>query len=654
MTSIYSRIEYAFNPPPVAPELFGIVIDSQTIKRIGELPLREDYLADVLKYLDRYGVKAVGINMQFSDISPTETDPLLKLKDKLNLKVVGEFRFNYQENGTPNKEPVFPELTFVETLLPDGLEPAEVTNDQPYDPRFAITSDLGFSARVGTLDRVTRVPLLMKQGDKLFFSLPLLTYLNYINAKHSDVTLTKNSINIIGNRGIVKIPIDTRGNLILRYPETNSINNTYAFNYILQQAIANKQTWDESLQTGLIMPTYSKNNRYVFAPDNQSIPIKSVNLIALNSLLTNNALNDKSSIIPIIEAFLLLLTMYLITAGRMGLGLSTLGFGTLFFFALSTILFMFKNVYLDFIPVVIPNLSSILLITVSIPFRSRLLRRAALGLPQIDEKGSWAEYKIIEKIGQGAFGIIYRAQDTHLNREVVLKILLEQDDETARKRLIQEGQAIARIHHLNVVNIYRVGEHDEHVFLVMEYAKGKPLDKIIEEKGRLPWTTVSSYFAQLLAGLSVAHAKNIIHRDIKPANIIITDDGIAKLTDFGLAKLTDSQLHLTATQATVGTILYMAPEQCQGGALDQRTDLYALGATMYEALTGHAPHPGTNTAEILLAKLTQPVPSVSTEIPDTSQEIDELFHKMLEIPKENRFENALQINEYLKSRKLTF
>ena len=187
----------------------------------------------------------------------------------------------------------------------------------------------------------------------------------------------------------------------------------------------------------------------------------------------------------------------------------------------------------------------------------------------------------------------------------------------------------------------------------MEYVKGKPLDKIIEEKGRLPWTTVSSYFAQLLAGLSAAHAQNIIHRDIKPANIIITDEGVAKLTDFGLAKLTDSQLHLTATQATVGTVLYMAPEQCQGGTLDQRTDLYALGATMYEALTGHPPHPGTNTAEILLAKLTQPVPSVSTEIPDAPPTLDELFHKMLEIPRENRFKNAHQINEFLKSHKLT-
>ena len=97
MTSIYSRIEYAFNPPPVAPELFGIVIDTQTIKRIGELPLGEEYLANVLSYLNRNGVKTVGINMQFSEISPTESDPFLKLKNRLNMKVVGEFRFNSQE-----------------------------------------------------------------------------------------------------------------------------------------------------------------------------------------------------------------------------------------------------------------------------------------------------------------------------------------------------------------------------------------------------------------------------------------------------------------------------------------------------------------------------------------------------------------------------
>ena len=155
-----------------------------------------------------------------------------------------------------------------------------------------------------------------------------------------------------------------------------------------------------------------------------------------------------------------------------------------------------------------------------------------------------------------------------------------------------------------------------------------------------------------MGGGGDANEKKIIHRDIKPGNVIIAEDGTAKLTDFGLARLTDQQQRLTATQATVGTVMYMAPEQCQGGDLDSRTDLYALGATMYEALAGTPPHPGTNPAEVLLAKLTKDALPLSTEVPEVPESVDKLFHTLLEIPKEHRFKNTDEVQQYLKSNHL--
>jgi len=250
------------------------------------------------------------------------------------------------------------------------------------------------------------------------------------------------------------------------------------------------------------------------------------------------------------------------------------------------------------------------------------------------------------------FGIVYHARDTRLDRDAILKILFEQEDEEAKKQLINEGKVNARVHHPNIVNIYRVGEHSGYVYLVMEYVKGKSLDEILKEKGKLPWKDVSNYMGQLLAGLAAAHSKNIIHRDIKPGNIIIGENGRAMLTDFGLAKLTDQQLKLTATLTVVGTFLYMAPEQCQGKDLDERCDLYALGATMYEALTGHPPFYGQSPAQMLVSKINRPVPDISENLSGLSTPLDNLFHTLLETSRENRFQTADDVQEFMVKNRL--
>jgi len=205
-------------------------------------------------------------------------------------------------------------------------------------------------------------------------------------------------------------------------------------------------------------------------------------------------------------------------------------------------------------------------------------------------------YKIVEKLGEGGMGIVYRAIELGLDRDVAMKqiIPLQASDERFRKRFLDEARTAANLKHANIVPVHRLLPETEYgMFIVMEYVEGITLADYLKQKGAMPYRQALPVFKQLLSALAYAHQeKNVIHRDIKPGNIMLTKDGTPKLLDFGLAKIQHDDFDKTRTFHSVGTVSYMSPEQLDLDQLihvDQRTDIYSLGMTLYELLVGKSP-----------------------------------------------------------------
>ncbi len=224
----------------------------------------------------------------------------------------------------------------------------------------------------------------------------------------------------------------------------------------------------------------------------------------------------------------------------------------------------------------------------------------------------FGQYFILEKIGAGGMGEVYRAHDEQLDRDIALKVLLPRDlgDETARARLLREARAAAGLNHPHICIIHEVGEIEGQAYIAMEYVEGRSLGALIAQE-RLPHEQALRYGVQLAEALAHAHARGVVHRDLKSANVIVTPEGRVKVLDFGLAKRLDegdleatlSQASLTQPGAVVGTLAYMAPEQLRGQPADCRTDIWALGVMLYEMVAGGRPFRGQTGYELSSAIL---------------------------------------------------
>jgi eukaryotic-like serine/threonine-protein kinase len=256
-----------------------------------------------------------------------------------------------------------------------------------------------------------------------------------------------------------------------------------------------------------------------------------------------------------------------------------------------------------------------------------------------------SHYKILEKLGGGGMGVVYKAEDTSLKRIVALKFLPPEltSDQQARSRFLHEAQAASKIDHPNICAVHDIGETDDgQTYIVMSYYEGETLKKKIA-RGRLKVEQALELTTQIADGLAKAHAADIIHRDVKPANVLVTKDGIAKILDFGLAKL-KGETKLTQTGATVGTLSYMAPEQVQGQETDARSDIWSLGVVLYEMLTGIPPFKGEHEGALLYEIMSADPPPLTAIIPDADPELQQFVMRCLEKDPEERYQAVKDVS----------
>lgn len=259
-----------------------------------------------------------------------------------------------------------------------------------------------------------------------------------------------------------------------------------------------------------------------------------------------------------------------------------------------------------------------------------------------------SHYKVLEEIGSGGMGIVYKAEDTKLNRTVALKFVVPRiiRREEDRKRFVREAQTAASLNHPNICTIFEIDEEGENLFIAMEYVEGESLKDIIQ-KGPLKMESVLDIALQIADGLKEAHEEGVVHRDIKSSNILLTKKGQAKIMDFGLAKPL-KEADITETATIMGTVAYMSPEQASGEAFDHRTDIWSFGVVLYEMLSGQLPFGGEHQQLILysiLHKNPQPIANMPYPVPI---DLERIIQKCLEKDPSERYQRADELAEDLR------
>jgi eukaryotic-like serine/threonine-protein kinase len=256
-------------------------------------------------------------------------------------------------------------------------------------------------------------------------------------------------------------------------------------------------------------------------------------------------------------------------------------------------------------------------------------------------------YEIIDKVGSGGMADVYKARDQRLNRFVAIKVLKPEysSDKSFVNKFRGEAQSAAGLSHPNIVNVYDVGDDSGLHYIVMELVEGITLKRFIERKGKLEVKEAVGIAIQIAQGMDAAHENHIIHRDIKPQNIIISRDGKVKVTDFGIAKATNSN---TITSNAMGSVHYLSPEQARGGYSDEKSDIYSLGVTLYEMLSGKVPFAGDNTVSVALLHIqgeAMPLRELDASIPVS---VDKIVQKCMQKRPERRYHSASELIADLK------
>lgn len=237
-------------------------------------------------------------------------------------------------------------------------------------------------------------------------------------------------------------------------------------------------------------------------------------------------------------------------------------------------------------------------------------------------------YKILYTLGEGGYAFVYKAHDLITNKDVAVKMLRPEAeaDATTLSRFEREARAVASLNHQNIIKVLNVGSYLGKSYMVNEFVSGQTLRQILDVRGKFSFMEALDVMYQLCSATMYAHQHGIIHRDIKPQNVFLTRDGIIKLGDFGIATIQDSK-HVTKSEVIVGTVHYMAPEITQGNAANEKSDIYSLGVTFFELVTGHLPFDGDNPVNVALMHIRETFPSLRKYIPYVPPALEAIIYK---------------------------
>ena len=249
------------------------------------------------------------------------------------------------------------------------------------------------------------------------------------------------------------------------------------------------------------------------------------------------------------------------------------------------------------------------------------------------------KYEVVEQIGEGSFGTVYKGRDPFLKRDVAIKVCTL-DDEALRKRFFREAEIAGKLQHKNIVTVFAFGFEGEVPYLVQEYLPGRDLRQLIEERTPLPTVERLDDLLQIASGLAYAHGEGVIHRDIKPANVRRLAGGVIKIMDFGIAKLASAETQLTQKGVAMGTATYLPPEQVRGGEVDQRADIFSLGVLAYELLTFRRPFRGNTLSALVYQILYKPPAPISHAWNDCPEPLAKVIERCLEKDPDRRYPTA--------------
>ena len=261
------------------------------------------------------------------------------------------------------------------------------------------------------------------------------------------------------------------------------------------------------------------------------------------------------------------------------------------------------------------------------------------------DKQRIGHYTIVSELGRGGMGVVYKAHEESLNRYVALKVLGDQlaSDDSFVQRFVREARAAAALNHPNIIQIFFIGEDAGRHYFVMEYVSGRSLLALAREHGHIPNPLATQYMLQAAHGLAAAHDQGLIHRDIKPANIMVDERGLLKIADFGLALPQDALTRLTTTGMLVGTPGYLSPEQCRGDKPDARSDIYSLGVTFFEILTGRLPFQADSPLAMLRKILDEEPPDLASLAGGVDEATRRIVHRMIAKDPAQRYQDCHEL-----------
>ena len=249
--------------------------------------------------------------------------------------------------------------------------------------------------------------------------------------------------------------------------------------------------------------------------------------------------------------------------------------------------------------------------------------------------------QLVERIGEGAFGIVFRARHLSLDTDVAVKVLnlsRVRDRGPRRRRFQGEAKLLARVDHPHLVRILDYEDDEQFPYLILEFVHGESLAEVLKQRGKFPLGAAVTLILQTAHALAAAHNAGVVHRDVKPGNILVTADGQAKLTDLGMATLLDPELRCSLDESVCGTVSYMAPEQFHRPHVDCRSDIYALGCTFFQTLTGRVPYSGDTPFEVMMQHVQEQIPAASALEPSVPVPLSDLILRMMAKFPENRFQ----------------